>query len=60
MQVVNLDERDAGAVVATAHDRRVVTGHPRAERRFPNNVDAKKTRPTKAWEIHPIKQVAER
>jgi hypothetical protein len=30
------------------------------EHRFPNNVGPKKLRPTKAWEIHPIKQLAER
>jgi hypothetical protein len=30
------------------------------EHRFPNNVGPKTLRPTKAWEIHPIKQLAER
>jgi hypothetical protein len=30
------------------------------EHRFPNNVGPEKLRPTKAWEIHPIKLLAER
>jgi hypothetical protein len=30
------------------------------EHRFPNNVGPTTLRPTKAWEIHPIKQLAER
>jgi hypothetical protein len=30
------------------------------EHRFPNNVGPKKLKPTKVWEIHPIKQLAER
>jgi hypothetical protein len=30
------------------------------EHRFPNNVGAEGVMPTKAWEIHPIKQLAER
>jgi hypothetical protein len=29
------------------------------EHRFPNNVGPEKLRPTKAWEIHPIKLLAE-
>ena len=28
--------------------------------RFPRNVGPKELRPIKAWEIHPIKQLAER
>jgi len=30
------------------------------EHRFPNNVGPEGLRPTKAWEIHPIKLLAER
>jgi len=30
------------------------------EHRFPRNVGPEKLRPTKAWEIHPIKMLADR